>query len=115
MQLPNRKVEVPDLQPINRANITALVDFHERRYVLPESLAHHVVMANVLGDTSFLNWRGKNVHKWNAAVLTCIDTATTRLGKNALGVMKILITHILLFLQITYKNYHKISYLPAFS
>ena len=35
------------------------MDFHERRYVLPESftaLAHNVAMADVLGDTSFLNF-----------------------------------------------------------
>ena len=31
----------------------------------------------------------QNVHEWNAAVLTCIATAATRLGKNALGVVKI--------------------------
>ena len=55
MQLPNRNVEVPDLQPINHANIRVFGNITERRYGLPESftaLAHHVVTAEGKGFQS---------------------------------------------------------------
>jgi hypothetical protein len=58
MQHPEQCRVVPDVDFVRSDTIQALVDFHEGRYTLPDkfgTLAHQVLVADGLGDDSFLN------------------------------------------------------------
>ena len=59
MQLPTDVVYVPDVEPVDHESIRGLVDFHEFKYLWPDSipvLTRQLITADILGDDSFITF-----------------------------------------------------------